>query len=243
MAKSREFVEKDIMEKLSIIIPVFNEQNTIAEILKKIEAVDLGVEKEIIIVDDYSIDGTRKLLKSYETTHKIIYHEKNHGKGRALRTGLTEATGEIVVIQDADLEYDPNDFKIMLAKITSGDVQVVYGSRRLQHSYLKRRHSGHIFALGGILLTWFTNLLYQTGITDEPTCYKMFKTDLLKSFDLECERFEFCPEVTAKTAKREIKIHEVPINYYPRHKNEGKKINWRDFIEAVWTLLKYKFLK
>jgi glycosyltransferase involved in cell wall biosynthesis len=231
------------MKKLSIIIPVFNEKNTIAEILEKIEAIDLGMGKEIVIIDDFSTDGTRESLGSYESKYKIIYHEKNHGKGRALRTGLANVTGDIVVVQDADLEYDPKDFKIMLAEMLSNDAQVVYGSRRLQHSYLKSRHSGHIFALGGILLTWITNLLYRTGITDEPTCYKMFKTDLLKSFNLECERFEFCPEVTAKTAKRGIKIHEVPINYYPRHKNEGKKINWQDFIEAVWTLLKYKFKK
>jgi len=229
--------------KLSIVIPVFNEKNTIAEILKRVEAVDLGVEKEIIIVDDFSVDGTRELLKSYEEKYMIIYHEKNCGKGRALRTGFAKTTGDVVVVQDADLEYDPNDFKAMLVEMTSSGAQIVYGSRRLQHSYLKSRHSGHIFALGGILLTWFTNLLYNIKLTDEPTCYKMLRADLLNSLNLECERFEFCPEVTAKVAKRNIKIYEVPINYYPRHKNEGKKINWRDFIEAVWTLLKYKFKK
>ncbi len=229
--------------KLSIIVPVFNEKNTITEILKRIEAVDLGLGKEVIIIDDYSTDGTREILKAYEDKYRILYHEKNRGKGRALRTGLAEASGEITVIQDADLEYDPNDFKIMLEKIMEPGVRVVYGSRRLQHSYFKSRHSGHIYAFGGILITWFANLLYNSKITDEPTCYKMFKTDLLKSFDLECERFEFCPEITAKIAKRGIKIHEVPINYYPRHKNEGKKINWKDAIEAAWTLLKYRFKK
>lgn len=229
--------------RLSIVIPVFNEKNTIVEILKRIEAADLGVEKEIIIVDDFSTDGTREIIKSYKDKYKVLYHDRNYGKGRALRTGFAGVTGDVVVVQDADLEYDPNDFKLMLTKMAETDSPVVYGSRRLQHSYLKTRHSGHIFAFGGILLTWITNLLYQTGITDEPTCYKMFKADLLKSFDLECERFEFCPEVTAKVAKRNIKIYEVPINYYPRHKNEGKKINWRDFIESVWTLLKYRFFK
>lgn len=229
------------MTKLSIIIPVYNEKDTVAAILKKIEAVDLDMAKEIIIVDDFSNDGTREILKSYERRYKVLYHEKNYGKGHALRTGLASATGEIVVIQDGDLEYDPNDFKIMLDKLAETNGQIIYGSRRLQHSYLKTRHSGHIFALGGILLTWLTNFLYGTEITDEPTCYKMFRTDVLCSFDLKCERFEFCPEVTAKAAKRGIKIHEVPINYYPRHKNEGKKISWRDFFEAVWTLLKYKF--
>ena len=226
--------------KLSIIVPVFNEKNTIAEILKRIEAADLGVEKEIIIVDDFSTDGTRELLAPYELKYKIIYHKKNYGKGRALRSGFVAATGEVIVIQDADLEYDPNDFKAMIKLMNEAGAQVVYGSRRLHHNYFESRHSGHIFALGGILLTWLTNFLYQINITDEPTCYKMFKAELLKSLDLECERFEFCPEVTAKITKRGIKIHEVPISYYPRHKNEGKKINWRDFIEAVWTLLKYK---
>ena len=229
--------------KLLIIIPVFNEKNTIAEILKRIEAVNLGVEKEIIIVDDFSTDGTREILKAYEDKYRILYHEKNRGKGRALRTGFAQAAGEIIVIQDADLEYDPNDFKIMLAKMIETGGQVVYGSRRLRHSYFKSRHSGHIYAFGGILITWFANLLYDIKLTDEPTCYKMFKIDLLKSFDLECERFEFCPEITAKIAKRGIKIHEVPINYYPRHKNEGKKINWKDGIEALWTLLRFKFKK
>jgi len=229
--------------KLSIVVPVFNEKNTIAEILKRVEAADLGVEKEIIIVDDFSTDGTREIIKLYEDKYKVLYHEKNYGKGRALRTGFAVASGDIIVIQDADLEYDPNDFKIMLAKMAASNAQVVYGSRRLARSYLKSRHSGHIFALGGITLTWLANLLYGIKITDEPTCYKMFRADLLKSLDLKCEHFEFCPEVTAKIAKRGVPIYEVPINYYPRHKNEGKKINWQDFIEAVWTLLKYKFLK
>ncbi|MEK7154430.1 MAG: glycosyltransferase family 2 protein [Patescibacteria group bacterium] len=229
--------------KLSIIIPVFNEKNTVAEILKKIETADLGVEKEIIIVDDFSTDGTREILKTAENKFKVFYHDKNFGKGMALRTGFKEMTGDLAVIQDADLEYDPNDFKILLNKIVDEDLQVVYGSRRLNRSYLKERHSGHLFAIGGILLTWLTNFLYGTNITDEPTCYKMFRTDLLKNIDLKCVRFEFCPEITAKIAKQGIKIQEVPINYYPRHKNEGKKINWKDALEAVWTLLKYRFKK
>ena len=229
--------------KLSIIIPVFNEKNTVAEILKKIEAADLGVEKEIIIVDDFSTDGTREILKTAENKFKVFYHDKNFGKGMALRTGFKEMTGDLAVIQDADLEYDPNDFKILLNKIVDEDLQVVYGSRRLNRSYLKERHSGHLFAIGGILLTWLTNFLYGTNITDEPTCYKMFRTDLLKNIDLKCVRFEFCPEITAKIAKQGIKIQEVPISYYPRHKNEGKKINWKDALEAVWTLLKYRFKK
>jgi dolichol-phosphate mannosyltransferase len=229
--------------KLSIVIPVFNEKNTIAEILKRIEAADLGVEKEIIMVDDFSTDGTRELLKAMAGRYKIFYHEKNQGKGSALRTGFREATGEVIVVQDADLEYDPNDFKIMLDKMMEPGVEVVYGSRVGHENYFKIRKSGHVFALGGFFLTWLANFLYGIKITDEPTCYKMFRADLLKSLNLECERFEFCPEVTAKIAKRGIKIAEVPINYYPRHKNEGKKIKWHDGLSAIWTLLKYRFKK
>jgi len=229
--------------KLSIIIPVFNERATILKLLAKVEAADLGVAKEIIIVDDFSADGTREILKKYEQQYKILYHEKNYGKGRALRTGFAVATGDVVVVQDADLEYDPNDFRAMLKLMEETGSPVVYGSRRLQHRYLKSRHSGHFYALGGIFITWLTNLLYGTKITDEPTCYKMFKQDFLKSINLECERFEFCSEITAKIAKRGIKIIEVPINYYPRHKNEGKKISWKDGIETIWILLKYRFKK
>lgn len=231
------------MSKLSIVIPVFNENNTIAEILKRIEAADLGVEKEIIIVDDFSTDGTRDFLRSLENRHKIIYQPKNLGKGAALRAGFKQAAGDWLVVQDADLEYNPNDFKAMLKPIIEAGALVIYGSRRLGNSYFRRRHSGYIYAFGGIFITWFTNLLYGTKITDEPTCYKMFKTDLLKSINLECERFEFCPEITAKIARRGIKIHEVPISYQPRYKSEGKKIDWRDGLEALWTLLKYRFIK
>jgi glycosyltransferase involved in cell wall biosynthesis len=229
--------------KLSIIIPVYNEANTIAQILERVEGVDFGMEKEIIIVDDYSSDGTRDILKYYESRYKISYHEKNYGKGTALRNGFALVSGDFVVVQDADLEYDPNDLLNLLEKIKEPDVAVVYGSRRLHRNYLEARKSGHIFALGGIFLSWLTNLLYRTHISDEPTCYKMFRANLLPELDLKCERFEFCPEFTAKVAKKGIKIHEVPISYYPRHKDEGKKINWKDGLEAVWTLLKYRFKK
>ena len=177
--------------KLSIVIPVYNEKNTILEILKRIEDVNLDVEKEIIIVDDGSTDGTGEILKTLADKYKIVYQPENSGKGAALRAGFKEATGDYLVVQDADLEYDPNDFKAMLKLIKEPEVEVVYGSRRLQHSYFKSRHSGHIYAFGGIFLTWLTNLLYGIKITDEPTCYKMFKTDFLKSINLACRRFEF----------------------------------------------------
>lgn len=229
--------------KLSIIIPVYNEKETIAEILRRLEAADLGVEKEIIIVDDFSGDGTQDILKGLEQKYRVIHHDKNYGKGRALRTGFAAASGEIVVIQDADLEYDPGDFKIMLNKMIETGGQVVYGSRVGHENYFKIRKSGHIFALGGFFLTWLANLLYGTKITDEPTCYKMFKRDLLKDLNLKCERFEFCPEFTAKVAKKGIKIYEVPISYNPRHQDEGKKIRFKDGLEAIAVLIKNKFTK
>ena len=230
--------------KLSIVIPVFNEKETILKLLEKLDDLVLPEsEKEIIVVDDFSADGTRELLKSLEEKYNILFHDKNRGKGRALRTGFAAATGDIIVVQDADLEYDPNDFKTMLEKIKEPGAEVVYGSRVGHENYFKIRKSGHIFAIGGFLLTWLANFLYGIKITDEPTGYKMFKRDLLAKLDLKCERFEFCPEFTAKVAKEGIKIREVPISYQPRHKNEGKKINWRDGIVAIWILLKYRFKK
>lgn len=228
--------------KLSIVVPVYNEKDTVLQILSKIDSVDLGpVEKEIIIVDDGSTDGTRELLRGLGDKYKILYQDKNRGKGAALRAGFKETTGYWIVVQDADLEYDPDDLKKLLQKIQEPDIKVVYGSRHLNKNYFTERRSGYLYALGGIFLTRLANILYGIKITDEPTCYKMFRADLLRNLNLECERFEFCPEVTAKIAKRKIKIYEVPIEYFPRHKNEGKKINWRDAAEAAWTLIKYKF--
>ena len=227
---------------LSIIIPVFNEKNTILEIFKRIEKVnfnDFSFKKEIIIVDDGSTDGTRDILKKLEGDYRIIYHPKNRGKGAAIRTGLKESSGDYVIIQDADLEYDPQDYKKLLEYALKNNAQVVYGSRQLNH---QNEFSHLSFYLGGLFLSWLTNLLYRTKITDESTCYKLFKAETLKSIPLKCQRFEFCPEVTAKIAKRGIKIYEVPINYNPRHKKEGKKIRWKDGLEAIWVLLKYKFI-
>ena len=231
------------MARLSIIIPVYNERETILEILDRVKNVDLGqVEKEIIIVDDCSTDGTRTLLEPFKNQYKIIFHAQNYGKGRAIRTALKYITGNLVIIQDADLEYEPNDIKAILNKMLEPGVLVVYGSRRINKNYSRGKYSGFIYAIGGIFLTMLTNFLYGIKITDEPICYKMFKTDLLRELDLKCERFEFCPEVTAKIAKKKIKIHEVPVSYNPRHKNEGKKINWKDGIQAIWTLIKYRFI-
>lgn len=241
---------------LSIIIPVYNEKNTILEILKRIETVDLNnisFKKEIIIVDDNSTDGTKEILKSLEGKYKdlicgknldssrikIIYHQENQGKGAAIQTGLKYVRGEYIIIQDADLEYDPQDYKKLLDCAIKNNAKVVYGSRRLAS---ENKHSYHSFYLGGIFLSWATNIIYGINITDESTCYKFFKTDFLKSIPLIGKGFELEPEVTAKTAKRGVKIYEVPIHYYPRHKNEGKKIKWKDGVIAFWTLIKYKFV-
>lgn len=227
---------------LSIIVPVFNEKKTIFEILNRIEQVDLaplGFEKEIIIIDDDSTNGTREILARLAAKYKIIYHAKNQGKGAAIRAGLKEVSGDYVIIQDADLEYDPKDYRKLLELALKNDAEVVYGSR---HANPENKFSHPSYYLGGILLNWATNLLYGTKITDESTCYKLFKTETIKSIPLKCQKFEFCPEVTAKIAKRGIKIYEVPINYYPRHIVEGKKIRWKDGAVALWTLIKYKFI-
>jgi glycosyltransferase involved in cell wall biosynthesis len=226
--------------KLSIIIPVYNEEKTLLEILKKVQNVDLGkTKKEIILVDDFSTDNSRKILSRInENNIKVFYHKKNWGKGYAIRTGLKGATGDIVIIQDADLEYDPNDYKRLIQPIISGEEKVIYGSRFLGK---KKKFSHFMFYLGGKVVTIFSNLLFGLKLTDEPTCYKVFNKKVLDSINLKCVRFEFCPEVTAKIAKKGIKIKEIPINYYPRSKNEGKKINWTDGFEAIWTLFKYRF--
>lgn len=228
---------------LSIIIPVYNEKSTILEILKQIEAVDLsnlGFEKEIIIVDDGSTDGTSELLKGLKDKYKIISHSKNQGKGEAIRTGLKYASGHYTIIQDADLEYHPSDYKLLLECAFKNNAQVVYGSRPLKK---ENKKSSFLYYLGGIFLTWLTNILYHTKISDEATGYKMFETKLLKSIPLKSKGFEFCPEITAKVAKRGIKIQEVPINYSPRSLKAGKKIKWwKDGLKAVWTLIKYRFL-
>ncbi len=222
--------------KLSIIIPVYNEERTIAELLSRVRAVEL--EKEIIVVNDGSTDGTKGILDTIDGI--VVVNKKNGGKGSAIREGLKVATGDVIVIQDADLEYDPNDFVKMLDVMKREGADVVYGSRILHSDY---RISYRRYFWGGKLVTIVANMLYGLSITDEPTCYKMIKTDLLKSLDLQCSRFEFCPEVTAKLARRRIRIVEVPISYFPRSIEEGKKINAIDGLEAIWTLLRYIFVK
>lgn len=233
-----KFQEK--IMKLSIIMPIYNEKETLEKIVEKVQKV--SIEKEIIMVDDGSTDGTIEILKKYENVQniKIIYHTKNMGKGATIRTAIKYITGDIVIIQDADLEYDPNDYLKLVKPIQNKDAKVIYGSRALNP---ENKHSYNRYLLGGKLVTFVANILYSQRLTDEPTCYKVFDTKLLKSIFLKCKRFEFCPEVTAKIAKKSIKIKEIPINYYPRDFKHGKKIKWYDGLEAIWTLIKYRFLK
>ncbi len=224
--------------KLSVIIPVYNEEKTIREIVEKVQAVPL--EKEIIIIDDGSTDQSRAIVEDFrhEEGIKIFHHPKNMGKGSAIRTGIPHTTGDNIIIQDADLELDPNEYPQLIQPIVNGAADVVYGSRELCK---ENKIASMSFYLGGRFLSSLTNLLYGSSITDEPTCYKVFRANVLKSIPLRAKRFDFCPEVTAKVLKRGYKIVEVPIRYYPRSKKEGKKVRWRDGIEAAITLLKYRF--
>lgn len=231
------------IKKLSIVIPVFNEEKTIEKLIKRVIGVDLGkIDKEIIVVDDGSSDRTSKILNEVVKKNKslkLLTHKTNLGKGWALRTGFSKASGDVVVVQDGDMEYEPNDFKKMLDKMDEKGVRVVYGSRRIEPK--NKQYSGLGFYAGGLFLTYMANILYGCRITDEPTCYKMIDKKLLDNLDVKAKRFEFCPEVTAKICKKGEKIYEVPILYNPRHVNQGKKIKLKDFFEAVWTLLKLKF--
>jgi dolichol-phosphate mannosyltransferase len=223
---------------LSVLVPVYNERDTLESLLRRVLAVP--VDKEVIVVDDGSRDGTREVLARLagELPIRALYHERNRGKGAAIRTALAEARGEFTIIQDADLEYDPEEYPRLLAPIQKGEANVVYGSRYLGHTNpLPFTH----FKVAVLLLNAMANLLYGTRLTDEATCYKMFRTSLLRSLPLRCERFEFCPEVTARVAKRGEKILEIPIAYHYRTKAEGKKIGWGDGFEAIWTLLRYRF--
>lgn len=228
--------------KVSVIIPVYNEEKTIATLLRQVLDVDLkDIEKEIIIVDD-SNDGTKKIITdnfAKNSKVKLILRDKPLGKGNAIREGIKHATGEIILIQDADLEYDPQDYPALIAPIINGECKVVYGSRFLS-KINKHKYGLNFFATK--LLSWMTNILYFADITDEPTCYKVFDKDVLKSINLKCEGFEFCPEVTAKTLKKGYAIKEIPIAYMARAVEDGKKVTWKDGAQAVWLLLKYRFV-
>lgn len=229
--------------RLSIVIPAYNEEKTISELLARVSALDLFPnEKEIIVVNDGSRDRTLEIASIYATNHSnitVLSHETNLGKGAAVRTGFAHATGEYVVVQDADLEYEPNDFRAMLALAQEKNAGAVYGSRRLPLPGQATERGKWYYYLGGVVLTYLANIIYDTRITDEPTCYKMVRGDVLKDITLTADGFEFCPEITAKIAKRGVYIYEVPIHYHPRTAAEGKKIRAQDGVIAIWTLLRY----
>ncbi len=226
--------------KLSIIIPAYNEEKTLLQILSKIKKVDLGdIKKEIIIIDDASKDNTKKIIENIKDKNiKKIFHKENQGKGSAIRNGIKHSTGDIIIIQDADLEYDPNDYLKLINPIINNKAKVVYGSRALNR---ENKYSYFSFMIGGKIVTFITNLLFFSNLTDEPTCYKTFSSEIIKNIEIKGNRFEWEPEVTAKILKKGIKILEFPIRYNPRDKKHGKKINWRDGLIAIWTLFKYRF--
>lgn len=228
------------MNKISIIIPIYNEKNTILELLNKVEQAKFAnLEKEILLVDDSSTDGTREFLKDLTNKYKIMFHEYNQGKGAAIRTAIKEATGDIIVIQDADLEYLPDDYDKLLPLLINNEADVVYGSR------FKNKENSKNFILKNKLankfLTLLTNILYGTAITDMETCYKAFKREVIQNITIESNRFDFEPEITAKIMKQKVRLKEIPISYNGRAHNAGKKISWKDGVQAIFTLIKYRF--
>jgi glycosyltransferase involved in cell wall biosynthesis len=228
------------LRKLSVVVPVFNERNTVVEVLRRMRAIELpdGVEREIIVVDDGSADGTRDVLRQLgDSTVRIVMHDRNRGKGAAVRTGFEHATGEYVLIQDADLEYDPEDWPKLLNPVLRGKARVVYGSRFTG----ERRNMLLLHWIGNRFLSMVTNVLYNTTLSDMETCYKLVERDLVSSLNLSSDKFDIEPEITAKILKRGVRIYEVPISYSGREVDEGKKLTWRDGLSALFTLVVYRF--
>lgn len=221
--------------KLSVIMPVYNEKDTIRTIVEKVKAVP--IEKELIIVDDCSTDSTTEILQTLCSQQvKVIRHSENKGKGAAVRTGLRHASGDIVIIQDADLEYDPGEYPKLISPILEGEAEVVYGSRFMGK---KTPYSQHYWA--NRFLTLLMNLLYCSSLTDMEVCYKVFRADIIKSIQIKSNRFDLEPEITAKVLKRKYRIFEVPVSYVRRSRKEGKKIGWKDGLAAVYTLIRFRF--
>lgn len=225
--------------KLSVIMPIYNEIHTLDEIIKRVQ--NTGLANEIVLIDDGSIDGTRELVKKYQGAKgfNVILHEKNQGKGAAVRSGFQAASGDIFLIQDADLEYDPREYHKLLEPIKEGMADVVYGSRFLGAS---RRVAMFWHMVANKLLTFITNILYDTILSDMETGYKVFRSEVVQEMTLNAKRFDFEPEFTAKILKRKYRIFEVPITFNPRDYSEGKKIGLSDAFEAIWTLIKYRFV-
>lgn len=225
--------------KLTVIIPYYNEEKTIGTLVRKV--ISTGLADEIILSDDGSTDNSAEIALSlkneFPDTVRLTGGKVNKGKGSAIRIALEVSSGDIILIQDADLEYDPSQYPALLKPFDDPEVIIVYGSRNL----LGNPHSSFTFYIGGVFLSKLINFLYGSNITDESTCLKVFRSDTLKSFDLECDGFEFCPEVTSKALKKKINILEVPVKYDPRSKSEGKKIKWTDGVTAIYTILKFRF--
>jgi glycosyltransferase involved in cell wall biosynthesis len=227
--------------RLSIVMPVYNEKATIQAIIQRVLSVHLdGIEKELIVVNDCSRDGTREVLDdlSLPGVH-VVHHERNRGKGAALRTGFARATGDVVLIQDADMEYNPEEYPVLLKPILDGHADVVYGSR-----FLSGPHRVHLFwhMVGNRFLTLLSNVMSNLNLTDMETCYKVFRVEVLRSMTLRSDRFGFEPEVTQKVARGGWRVYEVPISYHGRDYAEGKKIGWKDGVSAVYTIIKYRFV-
>ncbi|BCS35197.1 glycosyl transferase [Luteitalea sp. TBR-22] len=227
--------------RLTVVIPVYNEVHTLLHLIERVQAV--AVEKDIVLVDDCSTDGTRDLLRgtTFPPNVRVLYHERNQGKGAALRTGFTAATGDVVIIQDADLEYDPEEYPKLLKPIAEGKADVVFGSRFAggeTHRVLYFWHS-----LGNKFLTLCSNAFTNLNLTDMETCYKVFRREVLQQITVEENRFGFEPEITAKVAKLRVRIYEVGISYSGRTYEEGKKIGWRDGVRALWCIVKYNWLR